>query len=347
MKQVSLRFAFVLSAFLLLGAGCIRFSASSGDAGVFLSKDGGGKWEQKVFVEQGKNSPVTIGGELVTTMAFVPKNPATIYIGTEGSGVYRTENSGDQWSRFLPFNGRTNALAVNPNNSANILVGLGERVLRTTDGGKNWEIAYIETRQKVSIEDLAVDNFDPKKVYLALSNGDLMQSVDGGSSWAVLYHTDSAIFRILVHPKDTRVITLMTQYHGLYRSTDLGKSWTTLRGTLEKYSTALHGQALATNSANADYLLYASAFGVLETRDGGKSWSEIKLLAKPDTSPIMAFAIAPSKPDYFYYATPTTLYRSHDHGKTWTTSPLPSSKVPSVLLVHPQNEKIIYMGIKK
>ncbi|MBI4281621.1 hypothetical protein HY625_02230 [Candidatus Uhrbacteria bacterium] len=347
MRHIPLRLALVLSAFLLLGAGCIRFTANSGDAGIYLSTDGGGKWEQKVFVGQGKNSAVTIGGELITAMAFVPKNPATIYIGTEGSGVYKTENGGDQWSRFLPFNGRTYALVVNPKNSANVLVALGERVLRTTDGGKNWEISYIETRSKVSIEDLVVDAFDPKKVYLALSNGDLMHSVDGGSSWAILYHTDSAILRILVHPKDTRVITIMTQYHGLYRSTDLGKSWTALRSTLEKYNNALHGQALATNATNADHLLYASAFGILETKDGGKSWNEIKLLASPDTAPVMAFALAPSKPDYFYYATPTTLYRSHDHGKTWTTSPLPSSKRPSVLFVHPQNEKIIYMGIKK
>ncbi len=343
------KYALLFSGVLLLGAGCIRFTGTSGgDLGVFSSKNDGGAWEQKVFMRQGEKVAVTIGGEEITTLLFDPKNPSILYAGTEGSGIYKTENSGEVWTQFLPFKGRTDALAINPKNTATIFAALGERVFRTTDEGKNWSIAYLETRPKIAITDVAIDAFDPKKVYLALSNGDLMQSQDGGSSWAVLYHTESAVLRIIIHPKDTRVITLMTQYHGLYRTTNLGKDWQSLREPLQKYGgQAMRGQVLIIDPRNTSGLLYFSNFGLLQSKDGGKSWEEKKLLTTSDITPVTAAAIAPTHPDTIYYATAMAFYRSHDSGKTWTTALLPTTRRPSIILAHPKESGVIYLGAVK
>lgn len=348
MRHTLLKFVFLITSVALLGVGCIRIKATVADTGIFRSTDSGAVWQQKVFVSEEKNKTVTIGGEDITTLTFEPKNPLVLYAGTEAGGAYRTENGGDQWQQFIPAQGRVHAFAVNPKNTAVLFVALGEKIYRTTDKGKTWSIAYLETRPRITITDIAIDGFDPQKVYIALSNGDLMGSRDGGNSWAILTHTDSGILKVLIHPKDTRVITIMTQYNGLFRSTNSGKDWQSLRQSLEKYyGESLRGQALVLDPTNVQTLFYFSNAAFLRSRDGGISWDEIKLLAQPNVSPVVAAAVAPQKPEQIYYATATTFYRSRDGGKTWTTSLLPTSKRPAMILVHPTNAATIYLGITK
>lgn len=332
---------------LLLGVGCIRIKSVIGDGGVFVSKNSGAAWEQRVFVRQDEKKTVTIGGEDITTMVFDPKNPAVLYVGTESSGIYKTENGGDVWQSFLPTKARTHGIAVNPKNPKNMFVAVGEQVLKTNDGGAKWEIAYPETRPKVSLSDLAIDAFDPKKVYIGLSNGDLMQSVDGGASWSLLYHVGSKIMKILVHPKDTRVITLLTENDGVYRTVNLGKDWASPLSDLGAYRDLYRGQAIASDPNAKDHLISISDYAFLETKNGGKDWKEIKSLISPATTPVTAFALALQDPDSFYLTTATTLYRSRDHGKTWATSLLPTTKRPSVILVDPKDEKRVYLGVNK
>lgn len=342
-----LKIATLSSAVFLLGAGCIRIKAVVSDGGVFLSKNGGSAWEQHVFVRQDEKKTVTIGGEDITTMVSDPKNPAVLYVGTEQSGIYKTENGGEVWQSFLPTKGRISGIAVNPKDPKNIFIAVGEQVLKTNDGGSKWEIAYPETRPKVTLSDLVIDGFDPKKIYIGLSNGDLMQSVDGGASWSVLHHVGSKIMKILIHPKDTRVITILTETDGIHRTTNLGKDWQSPIKELGAYRDLQRGQIIAADPKSKDHLIYISNFAFLETKNGGKDWKEIKSLITPSTTPVTAFTLASQNADHFYLATATTLYRSRDHGKTWTISLLPTTKRPSMILVDTKDEKLVYLGVNK
>ncbi len=341
------KIAIVSAGILLLGVGCIRIKGVVGDGGVFVSKNNGAAWEQRVFVRQEEKKTITIGGEDITTIVFDPKNASTLYIGTEQAGVYKTENSGDVWQSFLPTKARISGIAVNSKDPKNIFVAAGTQVLKTNDGGAKWEIAYLESRPNVSLSDLAIDPFDPKKIYVGLSNGDLMQSVDSGASWSVLYHVGSKITKIVIHPKDTRIITLLSENDGIYRTTNLGKDWESPIKELGTYRDLYHGQAIASDSNNQNHLIYISDYAFLETKNGGKDWKEIKSLINPATTPVTAFTFASTNADYFYLATATTLYRSRDHGKTWTTSLLPTTKRPSVILADPKDEKLVYLGVNK
>lgn len=342
-----LKIATLCFATFLLGVGCIRLKAVVSDSGVFLSKNGGSAWEQRVFVRQDEKKTITIGGEYITTIVPHPKNPSVLYVGTEQSGIYKTENGGEVWQTFLPTKARTSSIAVNPKDPKNIFVGVGEQVLKTNDGGSKWEIAYPETRPKVTLSDLAIDGFDPKKIYIGLSNGDLMQSADSGASWSVLYHVGSRITKILIHPKDTRVITILTETEGIYRTTNLGKDWQSPIDNLGAYRDLQRGQAIATDPKSKDHLIYISNYAFLETKNGGKDWKEIKSLITPSVTPVTAFALAPQDADHFYLATATTFYHSRDHGKTWTTSLLPTTKRPSAILVDAKDDKLVYLGVNK
>lgn len=338
---------FLFGSILLLGAGCISIKAVVSDSGIFVSKNSGGGWEQRVFVQQDGKKIITIGGENITALAFDPKNSAVLYAGTEQAGIYKTENGGDVWQSFLPTKGRISGIVVNPKDSKNIFVAVGEQVLKTNDGGTQWEIAYLETRPKTALSTLALDPFDPKKIYIGLSNGDLMQSVDSGASWSILYHLGSAITEILIHPKDMRVITILSDNDGVYRTTNLGKDWQSPIKEVGAYRDLYQGQAVASDPKNQNHLIYISNYGVLETLNGGKDWKEIKSLISPSATPVTAFALAPQNADAFYLATATTLYRSRDHGKTWTTNPLPTTKRPSIILIDPKDEKRVYLGVGK
>lgn len=342
-----LKLAILFSGALTIGVGCVSFKAVVSDGGVFVSKNNGTTWEQRVFVRQEEKKTITIGGEDITTLVFDPKNTSTLYVGTEQAGIYKTENGGGVWQSFLPTKARINGIAVNANDAKNIFVSVGEQVLKTHDGGAQWEIVYLESRPNVSLSGLAIDPFDPKKVYLGLSNGDLMQSVDSGVSWSILYHVGSRITKILIHPKDTRIITLLSENDGVYRTTNLGKDWQSPIKNLGIYRDLYSGQAIASDATAKDHLIYISDYAFLETKNGGKDWKEIKSLINPATTPVTAFTLASNDPDYFYLATATTLYRSRDHGKTWTTSLLPTTKRPSVILVDPKDEKLVYLGVNK
>lgn len=347
-KKLSLlKLSILCSGVLLLGAGCISLKGGVSDGGIFISKNNGAAWEQRVFVRQEEKKTVTIGGEEITVIVPDPKNASTLYVGTEQGGIYKTENGGDVWQSFLPTQGRISGIAVNPKDPKNIFIVVGTQVLKTKDGGEKWEIIYPETRPKVTLSALAIDTFDPKKVYIGLSNGEFMQSTDSGVSWSVLYHVGSRITTILVHPKDTRIITILTESEGIHRTTNLGKDWQSPTKGLETYGDLSDGQVIASDATNKDHLIYISKGAFLETKNGGKDWKEIKSLISPATTPVAAFSLASKNADYFYLATATTLYRSRDHGKTWTTNLLPTTKRPSVIFVDPKDEKIVYLGVTK
>ena len=293
-----------------------------------------------------KKKNITIGSTEILTMAMDQKNPSTMYVGAQGGGVYVSVNGGETWRALLALKDTPRAIAVHPKNPQIVFIATEQRVLVTRDGGATWDIMYIETRPNVRMSDLAIDGFDPQKVYLGLSQGDVMRSVNGGTSWSLLYQAKSAVLRIIVHPKDTRIITVMTQNDGLFRTTNLGADWESLLPFMGNYSDTARGHALITNPQNPQHLLYIAYGGLLATDDGGKVWKPIQLLGSPSATPVTAFALAPQKPQHLFYTTATTLYRSRDNGKTWTTLLLPTTKRPSVLLAHPKNPAMLFMGIR-
>ena len=69
-------------------------------------------------------------------------NPNVLYAGTNGSGVFKTTNGGNQWSSAnsgMSSGTEIHALAIHPNNSNTIFAGTksGE-IYKSTNGGNSW-----------------------------------------------------------------------------------------------------------------------------------------------------------------------------------------------------------------
>ena len=95
--------------------------------------------------EQGEG--ITIGR--INTVTVDPHDPKTIYAGTPGSGLWRTQDGGENWVLLtpdLPVLGISD-IAIDPNDAKTIYIMTGDGdgqdtpsigVLKSTDGGERW-----------------------------------------------------------------------------------------------------------------------------------------------------------------------------------------------------------------
>lgn len=132
--------------------------------------------------------------------------------------------------------GRVAAIAVDPRDSAHILVGAAAGgIWETKDTGQAWT-PRTDTMPTLSIGALAFDTSEPSIVYAGTGEGNwayrrlgqgIYKSQDGGSTWE---HIESGelvghgFYRIVVDPRDGRRLVAATD-NGAFVSDDGGDSW--------------------------------------------------------------------------------------------------------------------------
>lgn len=213
---------------------------ASPERGVFRTHDGGKTWEKVLFVNDDTGA---------ADLAIDPQNPSIVYAamwqfrrkpwtfssGGPGSGLYKSTDGGDHWSRLtngLPAGdlGRI-AIGLAPSRPSRIyaLVEAKKTALfRTDDLGEHW--TEVNTSQNVVIRPfyfahLVVDpsNFD--RVYKpGLS---LTLSEDGGKTFAGSGfgggpHSD--FHAVWINPKDPEQVVVGTD-GGVYISEDRASHW--------------------------------------------------------------------------------------------------------------------------
>jgi photosystem II stability/assembly factor-like uncharacterized protein len=237
-----------------MGETCIRGNIMAGD-GVYKSVDAGKTWTHVGFA----------ASENISKIRIHPTNPEIVYVAAFGKhsapnadrGVYKTTDGGRTWRKVLFRDDRTGAidLSMHPSNP-NVLYaamweafrkeytmssgGPGSGLFKSTDGGETWtEI----TRNRglptgmVGRIGVAVSPADINRVYALVENenGGLYRSDDGGASWAVVNQNRAIRQRafyythVFADPKNADVVYM--QNTALFRSTDGGKTTTTLGGT--------------------------------------------------------------------------------------------------------------------
>jgi hypothetical protein len=187
---------------------------------------------------------------------------------------------------------------------------------------------------------------DPLTYYAATAGGGVWKSTDGGQSFAPVFddQPDSAVGSIAVAPSDPNVVYAgggeanirgnVAVGHGLYKSTDAGKTWNHVWKNIGQVGT------IAVHPANPDIAFAAvlgSPFGpgkdrgVYRTTDGGKTWTQV--LAKDVDTGASDVALDPNNPRIVFAGMWQTrrkpwemtsggpgsgLHVSRDGGDTWT-----------------------------
>ncbi len=343
------RFSLIALSLMLLGAGCFGGGKTNtgSDGGVFKTSNAGQEWGQTAVV------PTAAGiGTLATTdvlnMEMDPQDKSYLYLGTRQNGMLYSEDGGVSWRqpRYDAFKeGLIFDIEVDPKDVCTLYIAKGSRLYRTTDCMRSFNNeTYVENRAGVSVIQVSVDWYNPKTLYIGLSNGNVLKSEDSGVTWRTILKTGAEISNVLIHNTDSRQMLVSTFKKGLWKTTDGGSTWEEIDGGLKDLKKSESIFTLV-QSEDSGVVISASEYGLIRSNDFGSTWKPIKLLTAPGQVLIRAVGIDAQNPNTLYYASNATFYRSTDGGTTWDTEKFPSSRVPRVMLVDPDNESVLYIGV--
>jgi photosystem II stability/assembly factor-like uncharacterized protein len=238
-----------------------RLYAALDRAGVHVSDDGGSTW-------QASNTGLPEGTNL-TTLAFDPQNPNTLYAGTQ-QGLYRSVDGGTEWAiTSLPTNVAVNVFAVSPEDSNHLLVGSREGVLLSTNGGASWTAVALPQGGRVTA--LAFQPETPDTVYAGTNSG-FFQSTDGGASWAGADDLlRQSVAAIAIHPSSPSTVYVASN-QGVFRTTEESGSWTQRNEGLPRN---LQIRSLVTDPQNPEVLYAGTNNGVFVSPNAGGAWYAI------------------------------------------------------------------------
>ena len=209
------------------------------------------------------------------------------YTVLQGIGEWMTGGPYGGWIKAISLGGDTDTVYATATN-----VGL----FRSTDGGENWALIFIETGHMNLLE---MDPRYPNWLYIAKRGGSLYHSKDGGDTWEALPLPDPTMqpysFRAFISPLDYKLYGAMasgssTAGDGLFVFNRTSQTWTRLTqsGILDENTDI---NMVGFDPVDPLKFYAGGAEGqVLKTEDGGETWALL-----PDT-PIGVYRQAVCQP---------------------------------------------------
>ena len=289
--------------------------------------------------------PVNIGGR-ITDIEIPIDQASTYFVGTASGGIFKTTNSGTNWTPIFDNVGSLSIgdIEISKSNTNNIWVGTGEvnagggslaydgsGIFNSSNGGQNWNARGLSNVG--SISKVVIDPTNDNNLFVGamgpLFKNDVNRGVfrtnNGGLSWdKVLFLSDSTgVIDLAIHPANGNIV---------YAST-----WERVR--------------------RPKYRQYGGVTsGIYRSLDGGDNWHELTngLPTNPADKGRISIVIAPSNPNILYarYVDATGniegVYRSSDSGDNWVQRN--SNQLFNIgyhwwfrgIFVDPTDENIIY-----
>ncbi|MFA6422178.1 MAG: YCF48-related protein [Candidatus Buchananbacteria bacterium] len=324
-------------------------SSKTYDGGIWRSTDSGKLWSQIVAVPTATGKTATIANVDVRKIIFDPSDSSAIYLTTENNGIIYSYDGGNSWMQFKKINtGKIYSLAIDPKDKCNLYVVGENKLFKSTDCGRSWVMTYFHQKDNVLMTDVIIDSFNSQVVYMADSIGEIFKSTNGGQTWNTIFREpNSNLFAELVmSPKDSRIIYAATWQKGIYKTVNGGQSWESLGEGLSSYSNSSEYKKLIIDKSSPDNLILASKFGILRSKDAGKSWEIVPILQATGQTNIYAIVVNPKNIKEIYYTTENTLVKSVDGGNSWSSSKLPFARLANVMAINYDNPTILYIGTK-
>lgn len=240
----------------------IIFSEYQGGNLVRYSKQTGRAKEIRPYPKEGEdkfrfnwNSPIHLS----------PTNTNRMYFGAQY--LFRSDDMGDSWARISPD------LSTND----------PEKQKQAQSGGLTIDNSTAENH--CTIYTIAESPKDGNTIWAGTDDGNLHVTANGGQSWSNVVvniaglpkNTWVSYVEAGTHDKNTAFVTFDGHRTGdmktyVYKTTDLGKTWTSL-ATPDIQG---HAFCIRQDLVNPDLLFLGAEFGLFISVDGGKTWGRFE-----------------------------------------------------------------------
>jgi len=202
-------------------------------------------------------------------------------------------------------------LLISSHNSNRLYFG-SNKLLRTNDQGNTWEVISPDLSRQLDrnalevmgrvwsvdavaknqstdiygqLTSIAESTFDPDILWVGTDDGLIHLTVDGGENWRKIDNLPGAPAQSYVnqiitslHDRNTAYVCFNHHRYGdfkpyIYRTTDLGRSWTAIHGDLPKRGSVY---TIAEDHVDRNLLFAGTEFGVFFTIKGGQTWMPLK-----------------------------------------------------------------------
>ncbi|MBN1198744.1 MAG: T9SS type A sorting domain-containing protein [Bacteroidales bacterium] len=349
------------------------------DARIVASFDGGASWEnrtsnlpygipynavaiggQKVFVAGGQlfgsqymgvyqsdnygvswvNISTGFPNKVSNDILINPSDINTMYVATEGDGIYYSNDGGTTWNYDATGagdNGAARCLLMNPEDPDQLYAGfLSLALCKSLDAGLTWEYAN-EGIATLQVDDIEINPMDHQELlagFEAENSGGCYLSQDGGETWNLVTGLPGTRFSQVTFGADEAMYAWSNgpstvAQEGLYKSSDGGTSWINTGPNIGSlFETQIF--ALTASVSNPDRILIGgNNFGVngwasviyLST-NGGQDWVNTYIGPADNFYSIRFLFIDPSSDDETIYAGYKSeiqggFLKSIDGGTTW------------------------------
>ncbi len=257
--------------------------------GVYRSKDSGDNFERMNMTE----------GRIVWSIKFHPNDRNIMFLGTEGSEVFKSTDGGENWEYLSAIS-----------NPDSVQMAFATRIL-----------------------DIGIEPNNPDQMYAALEVGGAAHSSDAGKTWKVVNKNFDGdvdlmdLHGVAVGSPDSSSVFISNRT-GVWRTRDRGENWENLN--FEKFSDIQYSRGIevAPNDPDTLYACVGLNFGseqggVMQSTDQGETWSRFDKGVKP-VSTTFGVAINEHAPEQVYFCTRKgQVFGTHDGGNTWSEHLLP------------------------
>lgn len=251
----------------------------------------------------------------------------TVYAGTEGSGVFKSEDAGKTWvnasNGIVP--GRVNSLAFTADTSPTLLAATGSGVYRSTNGGQNWtqvrlpELSYAHT--------VAADPVRPPIVWIGTGGGRVYRSLDRGQNFSFAGSGLPAEDIVQLVPAPWSGVYALTAGGTVYSTIDNGASW---------FPTATQcpapGVVLRVDPSHP-WIVYlaTSGAGMCKSESGGLAWKTIN--QGITATGLLSLWMNPGNPSELWAGGIGRVFHTVDGGALWQkqTTGLPGEVLSSLV----------------
>ncbi len=337
-------------------SGKITLIVGAASGGVWKSDDGGTRY-RPVFDEQ----PV----QSIGAIAIDPKNPKNIWVGSGeswtrnsvsiGDGIYKSNDGGETWTNVgLPKSERIAQIAVSPKNGDTVFAAVpgalwsdsNDRGLyRTSDGGKNWEIALKGSNPSTGCSTVVIDPNDSNVMFGGLwdfrrkgwtfrSGGDgptatsgsgLFRSNDGGKTWNEITAENSKGFpqkpygriAVAIAPSNSKRVYAAVECtdSALFVSDDGGATWDKRDKSQWMVWRPFYFSNLIVDPKNPDRVFKTDG-AMIVSEDAGKSFATVGGFGGMHGD-VHAVWIDPTNPQTVFSGDDGGMWYSYNSGSKW------------------------------